>query len=305
MKKIRLFFLLICISLGSFAQNWGEYDPYIINSSLGGNKDMFVSGLSYNESNTAFENHPKKLMAWGNGLFTRQVAGGFRIKVEQVGVIQHIAADFSFIYKIPIRDFYISASLDGGFRQYSLNVNERKILDYEPDHSESLSGSSFNANVGFSISKVNKFYVGLFVSNLVPNQTNWLTKTFENQIDINYNLATMYTFHFNNIIHWEWTGYISTSMPDNSNAFEYGISNRVIFKKDFWLSTGYQNESTFRAGIGMNIHTISVAYATYYSFGDVAKYGYSFTQHEIVLLLRIPYSKSSKSTGSWENYYFC
>ena len=103
MKKIRFFLLLVVlISMKGFAQQGGEYDPYLSNPSLGGYNEMAKVGLLYQRENTAFNYSPKSFILWGSSLFNNQrVAAGFKVASQEGGVLKNTSAEAHFIYFVP------------------------------------------------------------------------------------------------------------------------------------------------------------------------------------------------------------
>lgn len=301
MKKIKVFSLLIVLSTGVLAQNWGEYDPYLSNPSLGAHNEMLKIGSLYQTEMTAYDYNPKSWLFWATSPFNNQrVAWGLKLSSIEGGVLKNTSAEANFIYNIPLSKTRLSFSLGGSVNQLQLIRERVEVYDLnDPIIQGAESGNWFNANFGISFSKVNTYYFGLAAYNLLPSQTNWMVSSFENKSKITYNLSGMYTFDFlEGNLQWELTGLASTNHPENFYLLKYCISTRIMFfKKSFWIGTGYLNETTIKGNFGVNVQNVSFAYTGYYSLGTASNYGYSFTKHEVVVILKLPYSKASKNSG--------
>lgn len=303
-NKTRICSLLLVLSTGVFAQTGGSYDPYLLNPSLGGYLEMVKIGTLYQTEMSAYDYHPQSFILWGSSPFNNQrVAGGFKIASQEGGVLKNLSAEATFIYHIPIGSSKLSFGLSGGFNQLQLMRNNVQVFDpSDPILQGSESGNWFNANFGLAFSKVNTYYFGLAAYNLLPEQTNWMVSSFENKAKINYILSGMYTFALlEGDILWEITGNAHTNELTDISWLHYNMDTRLIFWKDFWIGSGYGDNLTIKGNAGINVQNLSFAYCGYYSFGDIGKYNYSFTRHEIVLILKFNYSKTSK-TDSWKSY---
>lgn len=296
-KKIRIFSLLVGLSTGVFAQIGGEYDPYLINPSLGGSKEMVTIGTLYQTEMSAYDYHPKSFLLWGTSPFSNQrVAGGFKVSSVEAGVLRNVSAEATFIYYVDVADSRLSFGLSAGINQLQLMRNRVEVRDLsDPILQGAETGNWFNANLGVAISKSNIYYVGLATYNLLPKQTNWMVSDFENKTEILYALAGMYTFDFD-VVKLECSTLLSTSRPDDFSWLHYGVSTKLLFGKDFWIGTGYESQSIIKGSFGINIQNLSFGYTGNYCFAKT--YNYAFNKHEIVLILKLPYSKTSKTTGA-------
>lgn len=302
MKKIRLFFLLVVlISTKGFAQQGGEYDPYLSNPSLGGYNEIAKVGLLYQRENTAYDYSPKSFILWGSSPFNNQrIAAGFKVASQEGGVLKNTSAEAHFIYFVPVGGSRLSFALGGNFNQLQLMRERVQVHDpTDPILQGAESGSWYNANFGIALSQVNKYYFGFAAYNLLPSQTNWMVSSFENRSHITYVASGMYSINlFQGDWRWEISTILATNNPSDFDWLHYEFSNKIMIKKDLWIGAGYGNETCIKGTFGINVQNLSFAYTGYYSFGDPGKYGYSFTKHEIVLIVKFPYSKTSKSTGS-------
>ncbi len=291
--KFRLFLLLVVlISTKGFAQLGAGYDPYLVNPSLGGYNEMVKLGTLYQTEMTAYDYHPKSFIFWGSSPFNGQrVAGGFKIASQEGGVLQNLSAEATFIYHVPIGGSKLSFGLSGGFNQLQLVRDRVEAHDIDdPILQGAESGNWFNANFGLALNQVDRYYIGLAAYNLLPSQTDWMVSSFENKTDITYVANGMYKFTLmQEVLFLEGNGYIITQTFNN---IQYGASAKFILQKDLLFSIGYASANTIKGGFGINIQNVSFGYCGSYSFGDV--YGYSFTKHEIVIMLKILYSKKSK-----------
>ncbi|AHB41861.1 TPA: type IX secretion system membrane protein PorP/SprF [Patescibacteria group bacterium] len=293
MKKIRIFLLLVVlISTKGFAQLGAGYDPYLANPSLGGYNEMVKLGTLYQTEMGAYDYHPKSFMFWGSSPFNNQrVAGGFKIASQEGGVLQNLSAEATFIYHVPVGGSKLSFGLSGGFNQLKLMRDRVEVHDIDdPILQGAESGNWFNANFGLALNQVDRYYVGIAAYNLLPSQTDWMVSSFENKTNITYAASGMYRFTLmENVLFLEGSGYVITQ---TFSSVQYGVSGKFILNKDILFSIGYASANTIKGGFGINVQNISFGYCGSYSFGDV--YGYSFTKHEVVLMLKLPYSKSSK-----------
>lgn len=292
MKKFRMFLLLVVlISTRGFAQLGAGYDPYLANPSLGGYNGMVKLGTLYQTEMTAYDYHPKSILFWGSSPFNSQrVAGGFKIASQEGGVLQNLSAEATFIYHVKVAGSKLSFGLSGGFNQLRLMRDRVEVHDInDPILQGAESGNWFNANFGLALNQVDKYYIGLAAYNLLPNQTDWMVSSFENKTKITYAANGMYRFTLmENVLFLESNAYVITQ---DFNSIHYGANGKFIINKDVLLSIGYASEKTIKGGFGINVQNISFGYCASYSFGDV--YGYSFTKHEIVLMLKLLYSKKS------------
>lgn len=302
MKKIKVFSLLIVLSTGVFAQNWGEYDPYLSNPSLGAYNEMLKIGLLYESRMAAYDYHPKSFLFWATSPFNNQrVAWGVKASSFEGGVLKNTSAEANFIYHVPFSESRLSFSLGGSVNQLQLMRERVNVYDInDPIIQGAESGNWFNASFGVALSRVNTYYFGLAAYNLLPSQTNWMVSSFENKSKITYTFSGMYTFDLlEGGLHWEISGFASTNHPKNFDWLKYCISTRaIIFKKSFWVGAGYLNESQVKGSFGINVQNLSFVYTGYHSFGELSNYNYPLAKHEIIMILKLPYSKSSKSSGS-------
>jgi type IX secretion system PorP/SprF family membrane protein len=295
--KIRICSLLVLVSTGVFAQQFSNHDPYLSNPSLGGYEEMVKIGGLYQTTMTVYDYHPTSFILWGSSPFNNQrVAGGFKIASQEGGVIQNLSAEATFIYHVPVGGSKLSFGLSGGFNQLQLmrdRVHVHNIDD--PILQGSEAGNWFNANFGLAFSKVNNYYFGLAAYNLLPKQTNWMVSSFENRAKITYILSGMYSFALlDGDIIWEFSGNAYTNNPTDINWIHYNVDTKLLFWKDFWVGTGYSDNITIKGQAGFNVQNLSFGYIGFYSFGNAGNYGYSFPKHEIILMLKLPYSKPSK-----------
>lgn len=275
-----------------FAQLGAGYDPYLANPSLGGYNQMVRLGALHQTENGAYDYHPKSFIFWGSSPFNSQrVAGGFKIASQEGGVLQNLSAEATFIYHVPVAGSKLSFGLSGGFNQLRLIRNRVEVHDpFDPILQGAESGNWFNANFGLALNQVDRYYIGIAAYNLLPSQTDWMVSSFENKTDITYVANGMYRFTLmENVLFLEGSAYIITQ---TFSSVQYGASGKFILNKDILFSIGYASANTIKGGFGINVQNISFGYCGSYSFGDV--YGYSFTKHEIVLMLKLPYSKNSK-----------
>ncbi len=162
---------------------------------------------------------------------------------------------------------------------------------FDPILQGAESGNWFNANFGLALNQVDRYYIGIAAYNLLPSQTDWMVSSFENKTDITYAMNGMYRFTLvEKVLFLEGNAYVITQ---DFKKIQYGGNGKFIINKDVLFSVGYDaSANTMKGGFGINVQNLSFGYCGSYSFGDV--YGYSFTKHEIVLMLNILYSGKSK-----------
>jgi len=294
-QKIRLLLIILLTSTLAYSQNSNEYDPYLANPSLGGFEEIVKIGSLYQTAMTAYDYNPKSIILWGTSPFNNQrVAGGFKIASQEGGVLRNISAEATFIYRVPVLDgSMLSFALSGSMNQLELLKNRAEVLDpNDPILQGSQSGNWFNSNFGFALSKVNTYYFGLAAYNLLPKKTDWMVSNFENKSDITYVSSGMYRFNMNNV-ELEIVGNLSTNQIKDLDWFRYNLVTKAIFLKSFWIGAGYSNGKTIRGLVGLNFQNLSFGYTGHYSFNDLENY--AMPEHEIIISLKIPYSKQSKN----------
>lgn len=304
-NKFRICSLLVVLSTGVFAQTGSGYDPYLANPSLGGYNEMVKIGTLYQTEMGAYDYHPQSFFLWGTSPFNnKRVAGGFKIASQEAGILHNLSAEATFIYHVPIGGSKLSFGLSGGFNQLQLMRDRVEVYDpSDPILQGSESGNWFNSNFGIAFSQVNRYYVGLAAYNLLPKQTNWMVSEFENKTNITYVANGMYTFSLlENVLLLESSAYVMSSNIQDLKGIMYGASGKFILNKDLLFTVGYASSFVIKGGFGVNVQNLSFGYCGSYSFGTTGQYNYPFTKHEIVLMLKLPYSKTSKGSGSWKSY---
>jgi type IX secretion system PorP/SprF family membrane protein len=292
--KIRICSLLVLLSTGVFGQTEGVYDPYLVNPSLGGYNSFVKLGSIYQTEMSAYDYSPKSFLIWGTSPFNNQrVAGGFKIASQEGGVLNNISAEATFIYHVPVGSSKLSFGLSGSFNQLKLMKDRVEAFDInDPILQGAESGNWFNSNFGISFSQVGKYYIGLAAYNLLPSQTDWMVSSFENKADIMYVANGMYRFTLmENVLFLESSAFVNTY---DFKKINYGAFTKFIINKNLEFGFGYKESSIIKSGFGINIQNLSFGYYGSYSFGTAGQYNYPFTKHSIVLMVKLPYSKSSK-----------
>lgn len=309
MKKIYLILgLSFSLStLNGYSQRiWGNpVGEYAYNPAGAAMNDLGEITSAYYTDYMSATNSPKGILLMGSSPFANDNMGaGFRVVSESGGVLENIMAEATYVYKVQVgRSSKLSFGLSGVYNQIGINtslVNAQNTND--PILTQGAqSGSWFDTNFGINFYQANKFYIGVATYNLLSNRTNWLLTNFSNRESRLASLTGMYTLDlFSGQGKVETTGVAQAYLPQDKYSFSsvsYDVTSRLIFKKAFWIGSGYANNMV-KILCGVYVQNLAIGYAGGIGLGDIATSTYALPKHELFLKLDLDTSKSSRSNAN-------
>lgn len=309
MKKDLLIILSVvtfmcCGNVYSQHRIWGNpIGPYAYNPAGANVNDMGEIIASYYMTYVDANESPQGALLLGStSLPFDNMGAGFRFDYEQGGVLKNIMAEATYVYKINIgRQNKLAFGLSGTYNQISVDKGALRAKDVNDPFLKAGANSDFwfDFNVGVSFYKPNHYYAGIAGYNLAGGQstTDWKIASFEGRTSRLFTVSGMYTF--NNILNGDIKLEIMANgmlyVPQEKITPVYDVDARAIYKKIFWLGTGYTN-NMIKGLAGVYVQNFSIGYACGIGVAnDITTYTYSFPRHEVFLRLELNTSKSSKN----------
>lgn len=297
--------ILLQVSVNTSAQHrmWGNpIGPYAYNPAGANVNDMGEILATYYMTYVDAKNAPQGALLLGStSLPFDNMGAGFRFDYETGGVLKNIMAEATYVYKINIgRQNKLAFGLSGTYNQIA--VQSSKINAKDENDPFLVNGTQsdfwFDFNLGVSFYQPNHYYIGVAAYNIAGGQSfaDWKVSGFEGRTSRLFTASGMYMLGLmNGDLKFEFTANGMFYIPQDSFTPVYDVNVRGIYKKIFWLGTGY-TENMVKVLAGVYVQNFSVGYAGGIGVGgDITSYTYSFPRHEVFLRLELNTSKGSKN----------
>ncbi len=174
MKTLTLF-AFILLAFPTFAQQdplYSQYmfNPLLINPAYAGLNNNFNAMVGYRTQWTGFEGQPTTFNASAHtSLLNNKIGAGMLITNDQIGNIKNTETNFSFSYKLNLKETVFSFGMQAGVQNYRTDYSDLTILD--PTDNAFLGGergTRLNLGAG-AILKNERYFIGLSVPRLLPS----------------------------------------------------------------------------------------------------------------------------------------
>ncbi|OFY20144.1 MAG: hypothetical protein A2W98_12425 [Bacteroidetes bacterium GWF2_33_38] len=266
---------------------------YVQNPAAAGTKPYLFISTSFSRYWSGINGAPEIQAMSAHSLLSQRTAIGFNLLNENTGLSGKTGAEFSYAYHLPISSggTKLSFGLSALVSQYKM-FTEKFVVDNIDDELIKNSENSIivpDAAFGMSLYQENKFFVDFSIRQLLGRSVNFVNpENLENKQIRHYSLGLGCLLSINENIEIEPSALLKAS---EAMVVQADLGARAIFNKSISIGCYYRTNDGIFPFIGYDTKNIMFAYSYGVLMGDVANY--STGSHEIMLILKLNYSKSN------------
>lgn len=295
--------LLICLTLGSIAQQLPQYTQYMlnemaINPAVAG-RDDFAEVRSDNRRQwVGVTDAPRTYNLSLQGPITGKNMGlGMNLYTDIVGPTRRTGLSFSYAYHLRFKnDLHLSLGLSAGLLQWGIDGNKIKLRE---EGDQQLYTTYQNAIVpdfgtGLYFYKKKKFYFGLSLPQIYQAPIGLYDGAVKNsRITRQLNITGAYRIKIDESLEVEPSFLIKYESPA---PMKLDIGGRVIYKEQAWAGLTYRHKDALSFLLGyMYKDYLMIGYS--YDITTTQLRKYSSGSHELLLGLKF----NRKQASAWKS----
>lgn len=285
-------------SLVGNAQQLNSFTLYPINRfaqnpAAAGTKPYLYVSTSFSRYWSGINGAPEFEALSAHSLISQKTAIGFNLLNENTGLSGKTGAEFTYAYHMPISSngTKLSFGLSALVNQHKLYKDQFIVDNIDDDVITDAENSVIvpDAAFGISLYQENKFFLDFSIQQLLGRQVNYLNAdVLENKQVRHYSLGLGYLFALNENIEIEPSALLKAT---ESMVIQADLGARAILNKSVSFGCYYRTNDAILPFIGYDTKNIMFAYSYGILMGDLANY--STGSHEVMLILKLNYSKSN------------